>query len=111
MRFCDSAIARSCDAISRAFAAAAASVAESLAIARHKANYYIDLSGWAPKYFPAELVHNINTLLQDKALFGSDWPAIGVERWLEEFQQVNMKPEVRKKIMLDNAVKFFGLTL
>jgi predicted TIM-barrel fold metal-dependent hydrolase len=34
-----------------------------------------------------------------------------VERWLEEFQQVNMKPEVRKKIMLDNAVKFFGLTL
>ena len=41
-------------------------------------------------------------------MFGSDWPAIGVERWLEEFQQVNMKPEVRKKIMLDNAVKFFG---
>jgi len=31
------------------------------------------------------------------------------ERWLEEFQQVNMKPEVRKKIMLDNAKKFFGL--
>jgi predicted TIM-barrel fold metal-dependent hydrolase len=85
--------------------------AESLAIARHKSNYYIDLSGWAPKYFPAELVHNVNTLLQDKALFGSDWPAIGVERWLEEFQQVNIKPEVRKKIMLDNAVKFFGLTL
>ena len=83
--------------------------AESLAIARHKANYYIDLSGWAPKYFPAELVHNVNTLLQDKAMFGSDWPAIGVERWLEEFQQVNMKPEVRKKIMLDNAKKFFGL--
>ena len=54
--------------------------AESLAIARHKANYFIDLSGWAPKYFPAELLHNINTLLQDKAMFGSDWPAIGVER-------------------------------
>jgi predicted TIM-barrel fold metal-dependent hydrolase len=48
-------------------------------------------------------------LLQDKAMFGSDWPAIGVERWLEEFQQVNVKPEVRKKIMLDNAKKFFAL--
>lgn len=83
--------------------------AESLAIARHKANYYIDLSGWAPKYFPAELVHNVNTLLQDKAMFGSDWPAIGVERWLEEFQQCNIKPEVRKKIMLENAKKFFAL--
>ena len=86
--------------------------AESLAIARHKANWIFSISlGWAPKYFPAELLHNINTLLQDKAMFGSDWPAIGVERWLEEFQQVNMKPEVRKKIMLDNAVKFFGITL
>lgn len=85
--------------------------AESLAIARHKGNYYIDLSGWAPKYFPAELLHNISTLIQDKAMFGSDWPAIGVERWLEEFAQVNLKPEVRKKIMLDNAVKFLGITL
>ena len=85
--------------------------AESLAIARHKSNYYIDLSGWAPRYFPAELVHNVNTLLQDKAMFGSDWPAIGVERWLEEFQQANIKPEVRKKIMLDNAKKFFNLEL
>src|SRR3989304_1103636 len=66
-------------------------------------------AGCAPKYFPAELVHNVNTLLQDKAMFGSDWPAIGVERWLEEFQQVNIKAEVRQKIMLDNAVKFLGL--
>jgi len=28
---------------------------ESLAIARHKSNFYIDLSGWAPKYFPPKL--------------------------------------------------------
>src|SRR5262249_60850482 len=76
---------------------------------RHKANYYIDLSGWGPKYFPAALVHNVNTLLQDKAMFGSDWPAMVVERWLEEFQQMNIKPEVRQKVMLDNAKKFFNL--
>ena len=84
---------------------------ESLAIARHKSNFYIDLSGWAPKYFPAELVHHVNSLLQDKALFGSDWPAIGVERWMEEFEQLNLKPEVRQKILLDNAKKLFGLDL
>jgi len=82
---------------------------ESLAIARHKSNFYIDLSGWAPKYFPAELVHNVNSLLQDKALFGSDWPALSVERWMEEFEQLNLKPEVRKKILIDNAKKFFAL--
>src|SRR5438046_8763521 len=83
--------------------------AESLAIARHKSNYYIDLSGWAPKYFPAELIHNVNTLLQDKALFGSDWPAITPERRIKEFDELAFKPEVRQKIMLDNAPRLFKL--
>jgi len=84
---------------------------ESLAIARHKSNFFIDLSGWAPKYFPKELVHHVNTLLQDKALFGSDWPALSPERWMEEFEKIDFKPEVRQKILLDNAKKFFGLNL
>lgn len=83
--------------------------AESLAIARHKLNFYIDLSGWAPKYFPDELVQQVNTLLQDKALFGSDAPAIPLDRWLSEFEELNIKPEVRQKIMLDNAKKLFKL--
>ena len=54
-------------------------------------------------------MHNVNSLLQDKALFGSDWPALSVERWMEEFEQLNLKPEVRKKILIDNAKKFFAL--
>lgn len=82
---------------------------QSLAIARHKANFYIDLSGWAPKYFPPQVIQQVNSLLQDKALFGSDWPAISVERWLEEFEQYDIKPEVRQKVMLDNAKKLFKL--
>lgn len=85
--------------------------AESLAIARHKSNFFIDLSGWAPKYFPAEVVQQVNSILQDKALFGSDWPAISVERWLDEFRQLNLKPEVQQKILLDNAKRLFGLSV
>lgn len=85
--------------------------AESLAVARHKANVYIDLSGWAPKYFSPELVQYVNTIIQDKVMFGSDWPALGVERWMEEFNQLNIKPEVRQKVLLDNAKKFFNLKL
>jgi hypothetical protein len=77
--------------------------AESLAMARHKSNVYIDLSGWAPKYFPAELVQYASTILQDRSLFGSDWPAIPVERWLEEFDQLGLRPEIRRKIVLENA--------
>ncbi|TAJ77642.1 4-hydroxyphenyl-beta-ketoacyl-CoA hydrolase, partial [bacterium] len=51
------------------------------------------------------------TVLQDKVLFGSDWPSIGVERWLEEFEKMEIKPEVRRKIMLENAKKLFKLNL
>jgi predicted TIM-barrel fold metal-dependent hydrolase len=83
--------------------------AESLAICTHKTNYYVDLSGWAPKYFPDELVHYVNTRIQDRALFGSDWPMIDVERWMREFDDLPIRPEVRQKIMLDNAKKLLGI--
>src|SRR5579863_2244677 len=49
---------------------------EALAVATHKPNVYIDLSGWSPKYFPQNLVHYTNTLLKDRILFGSDYPVI-----------------------------------
>ncbi|NNN18765.1 MAG: amidohydrolase, partial [Acidimicrobiaceae bacterium] len=68
---------------------------EALAIARHKENVYIDLSGWAPKYFPESLVQYDNTLLSDKCLFGLDYPLIDVERWLKEFEVPDIRDELR----------------
>jgi predicted TIM-barrel fold metal-dependent hydrolase len=76
---------------------------EALAVARHKTNFYIDLSGWAPRYFPPQLVQYAGSILQDRVLFGSDWPVLDVERWLTEFDQLGIKAEVRPKIMLTNA--------
>jgi predicted TIM-barrel fold metal-dependent hydrolase len=58
--------------------------------ARHKANVYIDLSGWSPKYFPPELVQQMNGALQDKCLFGSDWPFLTPERWLADFAALTL---------------------
>ena len=82
---------------------------EALAVATHKPNVYIDLSGWSPKYFPANLVQYSNTLLKDRVLFGSDYPAITPDRWLADFAQLPIKPEVRPKILKDNAVKLLKL--
>jgi len=84
---------------------------EQLAIVRHKGNVYMDLSGWAPKYFPPSVVHYANTLIQDKVFFGSDYPMITPQRWLEEFTDLPLKEEVRRKILLVNAARFFGLQL
>ena len=36
---------------------------EALAVAQHKPNVYIDLSGWSPKYFPPNLIRYTNSLL------------------------------------------------
>ena len=82
---------------------------EALSVAQHKPNVYIDLSGWSPKYFPPILVRYANSLLQDKVLFGSDWPAITPDRWIADFEELDIKPEVRPKIMKDNARKLLGI--
>jgi uncharacterized protein len=83
--------------------------ASSISIATHKANAYIDLSGWSPKYFPADLVRAANSYLQDKVLFGTDYPLLTPERWLKDFDALDFKPEAKTKILKSNAVKVLGL--
>jgi uncharacterized protein len=83
--------------------------ASSISIATHKANVYIDLSGWSPKYFPADLVRAANSYLQDKVLFGTDYPLLTPERWLRDFATLDVKPEAKSKILKANAVKVLGL--
>lgn len=80
-----------------------------IAIAIHKANVYVDLSGWSPKYFPPQLVRDVNSRLQNKALFGTDYPYIKPDRWLRDFETLDLKPEVRQKVLIENAKKVLGL--
>jgi len=82
---------------------------EQLAVAMHKANVYIDLSGWSPKYFRPVLVQYANSLLQDKVLFGSDYPLLQPDRWLKDFEALEIKEEARRKILLENAQKLLKL--
>jgi predicted TIM-barrel fold metal-dependent hydrolase len=82
---------------------------EALAVATHKPLVYIDLSGWSPKYFPPQLVRYANTLLRDKMLFGSDFPLLTPDRWLADFDTLDIKPQVRPLILKDNAIQLLGL--
>src|ERR1700728_1231661 len=81
----------------------------SISMATHKSNVYIDLSGWSPKYFPPALVRAANSYLQDKVLFGTDYPLLTPERWLRDFDTLDMKPDVRPKILKDNAIRVLDL--
>jgi uncharacterized protein len=82
---------------------------EALAVAGHKPQVYIDLSGWSPKYFPPQLVTHANSLLKRKVLFGSDFPALPPDRWLADFAKLDIKDEVRPLILKENAVRLLGL--
>jgi predicted TIM-barrel fold metal-dependent hydrolase len=80
-----------------------------IAVAQHKANVYIDLSGWSPRYFPPQLVRAANTFLREKVLFGSDYPLIRPERWVRDFEQLEIRDEVKPLIMKENAIRALGL--
>jgi len=82
---------------------------EALAVAVHKPSVYIDLSGWSPKYFPPLLVRYAGSLLKHKVLFGSDYPLIAPDRWLADFADLDLKPEVRPLILKENAARLLGL--
>ena len=82
---------------------------EALAVASHKPQVYIDLSGWSPKYFPPQLVKYANSLLKHKVMFGSDFPLISPDRWLADFETLDIKDEVRPLILKENALTALGL--
>lgn len=82
---------------------------EAISIATHKPNAYIDLSGWSPKYFSDALKRALRRYLNHKMLFGSDFPALTPERWLRDFEQLEVPAEGLEPILKGNTAKLLGL--
>jgi predicted TIM-barrel fold metal-dependent hydrolase len=82
---------------------------EAISVCLHKAQVYIDLSGWSPKYFSPTLIQYANTLLKTKVLFGSDYPLLTPDRWMADFEKIGIKDEVRPLILKENAMRLLGL--
>jgi len=82
---------------------------EAISVCLHKPQVYIDLSGWAPKYFPPILVQYANGQLREKVLFGSDYPLISPDRWMTEFAALPIRDEVRPLVLKQNALRLLRL--
>ncbi|MFI5282928.1 MAG: amidohydrolase family protein [Candidatus Dormibacterales bacterium] len=82
---------------------------ELLAMALHKNNLYIDISGWAPRYVPIEVMRDLKGRLQDQFLFGSDYPFIQPKRCLEELENMEIPEAVLQKVLTGNARWLLGL--
>lgn len=84
-------------------------VDEMTAVALHKGNVFWELSGWAPKYFPAQLKVDARSRLRDKVMFGSDYPSLPYERILREWRELDYKDDVMEQIFHGNAERVLGL--
>ena len=79
------------------------------AVALQKGNVYWELSGWAPRYFPDSLERDVRGRLQDKVMFGSDYPSIPNERLLREWEEIGHSDEIMEKVFFRNAERTLGL--
>ena len=59
---------------------------------------------------PDAFKHYINSFGQDKVLFGTDFPILDFERTRAEIEALGFKPEVKRKLFRDNALRLYKLT-
>src|SRR3984893_14037467 len=83
---------------------------ELLSMALHKTNIYIDISGWAPRYIPAEVMRDMKGRLQDQFVFGSDYPFIQPKRCLDELAGLEIPETVLQKVLVANGKRLLGLS-
>jgi predicted TIM-barrel fold metal-dependent hydrolase len=82
---------------------------ELIGVVTHKKNVFVDTSGYLAEQLPEIFVKAIGGRLQDKALFGTDFPYVDLEKALASFDKVNFKPPIREKILIANAKALFNL--
>ena len=63
----------------------------------------------APQVLPPELIRAAGGMLRHKVLFGTDYPLITPERWLEDFEELGIDPMHVPAILKHNAARILGL--
>jgi len=73
-------------------------------------NLYYSTSGFAPKYWPKEIIHFANTRGSDKIIYAGYFPmGLTLERIFTEMDAVPFKDEVWPKFLHDNAARVLGI--
>jgi uncharacterized protein len=81
---------------------------EMIAVLLHKANVSYELHGWSPKYLTPALKKEIRGRLQDRVMFGGDFPVLGYERIVGDWIAEGYPDEILDKLFFRNAEKYFG---
>jgi predicted TIM-barrel fold metal-dependent hydrolase len=82
---------------------------ELVAMALHKTNVYIDVSGWAPRRIPPELIGELRGRLAGQFVWGSDFPFLAPQRCLDELAGLGLPDEALRQVLHDNAARILRL--
>jgi uncharacterized protein len=82
---------------------------ELVGVVTHKKNLFVDTSGYLAEQLPEIFLKAIGGRLQDKALFGTDFPYVDLEKALASFDRMNFKETVKEKLLVTNAKALFAL--
>jgi len=80
---------------------------EMIAVMLHKANVSYELHGWSPKTFSPALKREIGGRLQDRIMFGCDYPVLKYEFQLERWRSLGYSESVLEKVFYRNAEAYF----
>jgi len=83
---------------------------ETIAVLMHKRNIWYELHGWSPKYFTADLKHEIPRRLRERVMFGADYPLFTYERLLRDWRAEGYGEELLQAVLHDNAERFLNQT-
>jgi len=82
---------------------------QAMSLAFRHPNVYIDLSGASPNIIPPEVYMAANTpFYQDKILFGTDYPFVGMQTWFRTFNKLKRfkwSDETISKVLRENFIR------
>jgi predicted TIM-barrel fold metal-dependent hydrolase len=81
---------------------------EMIAILLHKPNVVYEVHGWSPRYFTPDLKAEIRGRLQDRVMFGADYPLIGYERLVGDWRKEGYSEEILQKVFWRTAEAYFA---
>lgn len=83
---------------------------EMISTITHWDNVYMSCTSVAPKYWPDNFVHFINTRGREKMMFGTEYPTIDWQRGRKEVDELPIREAVRPLFLRENACRAYDVT-
>ena len=83
-------------------------VLEAIAVAWRHENVYLDTSAISPKYLHNDLLRYMDSVLQDKVLFGTSYPLIAFDKAIDDFMSLPIKETTKEKVLYLNAKRLLN---